>query len=99
MPLWHVAGKWERELANDVGRMTVPDQERVAELLRATADRKGVRAGAGVLMQAYSIAYETSSERDYAALDRVVRNRTEVDSRLVAEAMLLDWESWSYPAV
>jgi hypothetical protein len=89
----------EFHLADDVGRIAVPDQERVAVLLRTTADRKGIQASTDVLLRAYAIAYRTPDARDDAALEWVACERPdEVDAHLVAEAMLREWASWTCPA-
>ena len=86
-------------MADNVERTTVPDQERVTNLLRRTADRKGVQASTGVLLDAYRIAYLSPEDRDDAAPEWVAMHRSgAIDSRLVAEAMLREWALWSSPS-
>jgi hypothetical protein len=78
--------------------MTVPDQDRVAGVLRSAADRKGVVASTDLLLSAYCIAYQSSNERDDAALEWIVGDAAgKIDSHLIAEAMLREWASWSCP--
>lgn len=72
------------------------DQARVRELLRRTAARKGIRADADVLLNAYRIAYEDSDQSQDRALDWVVCDRVDaIDPRLIAEAMLRECAAWT----